>query len=136
MKKKTGKAKQTITMDAGTLYDVNKQLVKKTCTPLNEEQITEAKEKIAQWFKDNVIRYAMLLCNDIKYYTVFHIVGRTAHPHSFAATECIGCLTDQNVPILSIEFLKDNNVWEFWLDFADEPKVFYLFNYEQGVIEC
>lgn len=128
--------KQTFTMEAGTLYDANKQLVTQTCQPLTEEEIQKALEEIIIWFKENCIRYAMLLCNDIRYYTVFNINGKAASPYHFAASECIGCLQDQQVPILSIEFLKDDNVWEFWLQFEDEPKVFYLFNYQQGVIEC
>ena len=128
--------KQTITMEAGTLYDANKQLVEKTCSPMTEEETAELRVNLTSWFKENLIRYAMLLCNDIRYYTIFNICGATASPYGHAANECIGCLQDQNADILSAELLKDENVWEFWLKFEDEPKVFYLFNYKQGVIEC
>lgn len=126
---------KSITIKVGTLYDANKKLVNQTCKPMTEEELQKAAEDIAAWFKNNNIKYAMLLCNDIRYYTLFNIVGKAAFPYGFAANQCIGCLQDQDADILSIE-QQENGAWEIWLKYEDEPKVFYLFDYKMGVIEC
>ena len=125
---------KTITFDAGNLYDANKQLIQQTCKPLTLTEIDEKQIELIKWFKD--IQYAMLLCHDIRYFTVFILKHEIAEESEKAAAhEVIGCLEDQEGEILSMELQKDN-AWEIWLKKDDKVMAFYLFNYKQGIIKC
>ena len=124
--------KDTI-INIGTLYEMNQQVVLQSCSPLTKKDIQIAQEQIRSWFKDNQIRYAMLLCKDISYYTVFSSVKSD---YIFAAEQCIGCLEDQKMDIVDITLQKDNT-WEIWLRNSKQKQVFafYLFDYKAGIIE-
>lgn len=119
---------KTITMEAGNLYDANKQLVKQTCKSLTHIELAQKQEEIKEWFINK--KYVMLLNHDIRYFTVFHNVN---NDYGFAAAQVIGCLEDQNGDIVSIELQKDG-AWEIWVKIDNDFMVFYLFDYEKGVI--
>ena len=123
----------------GSLYELNKQLMKnkKQFKKLTHMELAAIQKELEKWFQN--IEYAMLLCNDIHYYTIFNLCHHNKingiESNIYAASECIGCLTDQEADILSIE-LQTDNTWEIWLRKNEEPIVFYLFDYKQGIIEC
>lgn len=122
-------------LSLGTLYDANKQLVKQTAVPFNHLQIAAAQVKLEDWFNMAIDCYAMLLCKDRSDFTIFHLYeNQNPNPPKVAAAECIGCLTDRG-KILSIELNKDN-AWEIWMLIDDEVYCYYLFNYDNAVIEC
>lgn len=126
-------AQQVIDTGA-TLYDLNKQMVIKE-TLMSPKNIAAAQIKIENWFNTDIDCYAMLLCNDRRDFTIFHLYeNQNPNPCAIAAEEVIGCLTDRG-DIISIDPTEDR-AWEIWLKINDEAYCYYLFCYDKAVIEC
>ena len=118
----------------GTLYDLNKSTMSQV-KPMSKEKLDEAQKEIADWFNWGIDAYAMLLCRERYDFTVFHLYETAnVNPPALAAKEAIGCLTDRG-EILSIEKTNDNVAWECWVKINDEAFVYYLFPYDNAVIE-
>ena len=121
-------------INAGTLYDLNKQIMKDR-TPLNHLELVPMQLKIEDWFNMSVDCYAMLLCHERRDYTIFHLYeNQNPNPPAIAASECIGCLTDRG-EVLSIDKTEDD-AWEIWILIDEQPYCYYLFCYDNAVIEC
>lgn len=118
-----------------TLYDVNK-LTMPNLPDLTNEQIDEAKRKIAAFIPSNT-NYWMLLNNEKRYYTVFHLnKAKNVLLCPKIEDEIIECLTELGA-IKSIEIIDDNTVEAWVIDKDDETAyVYYLFNYDGGIVEC
>lgn len=133
------KKKKTGDLNAGTVYEVNKQLIQ-NYTPLTHLEIAGVQSKLEDWFNMIIDTYAMLLCHERRDYTVFHLYEKMAvgkqnpNPPGVAAQELLGCLTDRG-EILAIDPTEDG-AWEIWLKINDEPYCYYLFRYDDAVIEC
>lgn len=126
---------QSFTLEAGTLYEANKQLVLKTTPPLTHVELAPIQEKIAEWFNWIIDTYAMLLCYERRDFTIFHLYEKqNPNPPAVAAKELLGCLTDRG-EILSITETPDK-AWEIWLKIDEEAFCYYLFRYDDAVIEC
>ena len=118
---------------AGTLYDMNKQIMQDR-KPLNPLELGGCQSKIEDWFNMAIDCYAMLLCHDRRDFTIFHLYEKqNPNPPALAAKELIGCLTDRG-EVLSIDFTQDN-AWEIWLKIDNKPYCYYLFRYDEAVIE-
>ena len=126
--------KQNIEMPAGTLYDMNKQIMKDR-KPLSPLELAVIYPKVEDWFNMIIDTYAMLLCHERRDYTIFHLYEtQNPNPPAVAASEFIGCLTDRG-EILAIDETEDK-AWEIWLRIDDTPYCYYLFRYDKAVIEC
>ena len=76
----------------------------------------------------------MLYCKELSDITIFHMYEtQNPNPPALAAKECIGCCTDRG-EVISIEEQPDKN-FEIWIRINDEPFVYYLFPYDNAVIE-
>lgn len=118
-----------------TIYDANKQLIQQTAKELNHLELAAKQQQLEDWFNMEIDCYAMLLCNDRRDYTIFHLYeNQNPNPQAIAASECLGCLTDRG-KILSMDLNKDK-AWEIWLEIDKEPFCYYLFCYDNAVIEC
>ncbi len=118
-----------------TLYEANKQIMDQTGKPLNHLELSAKQIQLEDWFNMAIDCYAMLLCNDRKDFTIFHLYeNENPNPPAIAAKECIGCLTDRG-EVLSIEKTPDN-AWEIWLRIDKKSYCYYLFCYDNAVIEC
>ena len=127
--------KPAMTMEAGTLYEANKQLVLQTSQPLTHAELASVQKTIENWFNWIIDTYAMLLCHERRDYTIFHLYEKeNPNPPAIAAKELLGCLTDRG-KILSMEETPDK-AWEIWLKIDDEVYCYYLFRYDEAVIEC
>ncbi len=128
--KKTEKA-----LEMGNLYEMNKQLISQTAKPLSHLELSAIQLKLEDWFNMIIDTYAMLLCHERRDYTVFHLYeNQNPNPPQVAARELIGCLTDRGT-ILAIDETNDQ-AWEIWLKIDSEPYCYYLFKYDNAVIEC
>ena len=58
-------------LNLGTLYDINKNIVKQNEIKLNEITLNSKKQIITDFIKKSNNSYFMLLCNERKDYTVF-----------------------------------------------------------------
>ena len=126
---------QKYDVDLGaTVYDANKQLVKQTEKPLNHLELA-AKQLELEDFFETIKKYAMLLCHERRDYTVFNLDPMSITSPHYAAREALGCCTDRGI-VLSIDKTEDKTAYEIWINIDDEPYCYYLFPYDQAVIEC
>ena len=122
-------------INVGNLYEMNKQLIRQTQTPISHLELLSKQNKLENWFNMIIDTYAMLLCHERRDYTIFHLYeNQNPNPPAVAASECIACLTERG-DILSIEETKDH-AWEIWINIDTEPYCYYLFKYDNAVIEC
>ena len=122
-------------LEAGNLYEANKQLMSQTAKPLTHLELAAIQPKIEDWFNWIIDTYAMLLCHERRDYTIFHLYEKqNPNPCAIAAKELFGCLTDRG-EVLAIEQTPDK-AWEIWLNIDKQPYCYYLFRYDEAVIEC
>lgn len=117
------------------LYNINKQLIEQTGKPLSQRELNKIKSNlILPYFREKVmednIRYFMLLCHEKRDYTVFNVQDW----NPIIALELLDCFKNRG-EIYSIEKTKDNLALEIWIKGTDDPSCYYLFPYDDGVIE-
>ena len=120
----------------GTLYSANKQLMSSDkFKPMNELEIAGAQKKLEDFFNWKCDCYGMLYCREKSDITIFHMYeNQNPNPPAIAASECIGCCLDRG-ELLSIEEQPDGN-YEIWIKINEEAFAYYLFPYDNAVIEC
>jgi hypothetical protein len=120
-------------LELGNLYDINKKnmeqfkpydaiLLKKKCNEVTKEIIDDLSSQF--W---------MLLCREKYDYTIFHLVSIFDNEEFTEAL--FDCLNNRG-KVLDISRKEDRN-YEIWIKrYKDEEiVVYYLFNYQYGVIE-
>lgn len=122
-------------INAGNLYQANKQLVLAHEKPLTHLELANFQLKFEDFFETQVKQYAMLLCHEQRDFTVFHLDEKSVTSPHFAAREALGCCTDRG-EIYSIEKTDDDLAYEIWIKIEDDVYCYYLFPYDQAVIEC
>lgn len=122
-------------INLGNMYDMNKQIMDQVGSPINPIELYPYQKKIEDWFNWKIDSYAMLLCHERRDYTVFHLYEKqNPNPPALAAQELIGCLLDRG-DVLSIEETEDKQAWEIWLRIDEQSFCYYLFPYDNAVIE-
>ena len=121
--------------NAGNLYEANKQLILKTEKPLTHLELANMQLKFENFFETQVKEYAMLLCHEQRDFTVFHLDAKSITSPHFAAREALGCCTDRG-EVYSIEKTEDDQAYEIWIKIDNDIYCYYLFPYDQAVIEC
>ena len=118
----------------GNIYELNKNLIEQEAEKydLSEHEtsiITEGLNEIKEWFDNHKEKYFMLLCREENSYTVF-----VTNP--FVSQKCtqevIDCVKSFGT-ILSIENI--NDVIEFWIKSEKGVFCYFLFPYDNAVIE-
>lgn len=115
----------------GTIYDINKNIMSKM-EKLSNPALANKLKKVEQYFKENHV-YFMLLCAERRDYTLFNL--SMEHSHIEAASALKECLLNRG-EVLEIEKVEETNAFEIWLRIDDEPFCYYLFTYDDAVIEC
>lgn len=124
---------KTGSIPVGTLYDMNKQIMQDR-KPLNKLELGTYQPLLEDWFNMEIDCYAMLLCHDRRDFTIFHMYEReNPNPPALAAKELLICLTNRG-EVLSIDATEDK-AWEIWLKIDNKPYCYYLFRYDEAVIE-
>lgn len=127
----------------GTIYDANKALLNTKVEGTNEYkfkqlnhlQMAAIQKQLEDFFNWKCDCYAMLYCRERSDITLFHMYeNQNPNPPAIAAKECLGCCTDRG-ELLSVEEQKDGN-YEFWIRINGEVYAYYLFPYDNAVIEC
>lgn len=114
------------------LYDLNKQIINQLADA-SVEDLESAKQTIADYYNECRGIYYMMLCNELKYYTLFHVTPGL--PNVFE-DEVIECLVEFADSIKVIDKTEDQQAIEIWITKDEEAYVMYLFNYDRGVINC
>ena len=115
----------------GTLYDINKNLMKKE-KKLSYPVLTNKLKQVTKFFKNNKM-YFMLLCNEAKDYTIFKINN---HASAEKATEELKeCLLNRG-EILGISKVDEiQEAFEIWIKTNNDAYCYYLFPYDEAIIE-
>ena len=135
-------------ISGATLYDLNKQIIDQTGSPMTDEDLYDALDYIvAPFFKKNIEQrinkddfdncYFMLLCREDNNYTIFNVRNYLDfhEPILMACDELRTCLKNRG-KVYSMEKAEDNYAIEIWLQDADKGMLcYYLFPYNEGVIE-
>ena len=119
------------------MYDINKQVITQMPCLTIEELEEKADTLITEYQNEQKASYYMMLCNDLKYYTLFHIDEFDGGSLlSCFPNEVLSCLISFTDDIKAIDFTEDRSAIEIWFSKDEEIYVMYLFNYDAGVIEC
>ena len=115
-----------------SMYDINKQIISQM-PAMSDDDIAESKLVIMNYIKETENEFYMMLCRDMNYYTLFHIVDYLTEPSIY--DEVVECAKDLGT-IKSIEYVETGAI-EIWFQQPEaDPVVMYFFGYDGGVIEC
>ena len=123
-------------IEFGTLYDINKNIVKQNELKLDEGVLNSKKEIIKNFIMSKSEDfYFMLLCNERKDYTIFDFKDYKTQERSFNCAKCLidECLINRG-EIRGIDLTKDRDAIEIWMIIDGEAYVYYFFPYDSGVI--
>lgn len=113
-----------------SLYDMSKQIVRNLPARTTATEL-EPLKKILRKFKK--LGYFMLMCREDNYYTVLR-VRKAKNPDTFE--DLIIELLQEHGDIKDIDYDTDKQSLECWVQKEDDVKMFKLFNYNWGVLEC
>ena len=113
----------------GTVYDINKNLMKNE-KKLSSPALTNKLKKVTQFFKEGQMYY-MLLCHEMRDYTIFRIIDAQTSAEK-ATQELKECLLNRG-EVLSLD--KENEAFEIWIKNNNEAFCYYLFPYDDAIIE-
>lgn len=119
----------------GTLYELNKSAMRASKTLDIKKTIKEKDKELFNFFATN--KFAMLLCNEQKDYTVFAMISNQSREGQVATAkeELYTCLSNRG-ELLSFEKTEDGIAFEIWLRINEEIFVYYLFPYNEAVLIC
>lgn len=141
---KTDEAK---TMEVGTLYELNQQLMSQLpAQPQSHIQLQF--QKIQEWVASHDKQYYMLLCKEKADYTLFNLSSLTPLKREYAdlvvenkiresmIKELKECINNRGF-LIAINKAADD-AWEFWIKDSITKKVHMYMFFECGpmVIEC
>lgn len=115
------------TLNTGiSVYDINRQLIKSM--PEIDYEDASYKEIFKRYIEETNNKFYMMLCHDIKYFTLFHKNGEG----DLMEDEIMDILKDIDFKIRSIAPDENNSGIEIWFD----DHVAYFFGYDLGVVPC
>lgn len=120
------------------LYELNKNVISQLPFLDRKENEKTFRKKLNEFKENNKnSNYFMLLNNELHYFTILtlnQIKNKIGELSTFENT--IIDLIYEIGQIYSLEFTEDNSAIEIWIkpNGYDEPHVFYLFNYSEGVV--
>ena len=87
--------------------------------------------KIVESFRtEHKSSYYMILCKELSFYTIF--AKDNYEKNSLEEAVLDYCISTG--PIHSVSLTENNDAIEIWIEYENEVYVFYLFDYERGVI--
>ena len=111
-------------------YELNKQIVAQL-TPLDNTKIQQKTRMLNTFYEETKNKYYMLLCKEYNYYTLF--VKNEKELNNFGKT-VVEILQELDGEIYAIDRIQ--SAIEIWIkpNEIEEPLVFYLFGYDNGVV--
>ena len=120
---------KTLEQPTMSLYEYSKQVVANE-VPMDPILFNQKMIEVSMDMVEHT--YMMLLCHDRRDYTIFHIANADK---KIAAKEISETLYNRG-KILLVDKQKDGS-WEIWIrdSLTDENFAYYLFPYDNGVVE-
>lgn len=115
-------------INMGTLYDFNKSIMQNEPV-LSRIKLKDCLRQVKDFFNNNKTYY-MLLCHDLRDYTIFKYESESS---SLAVKELLEVLEERG-SILAID--KKDNAFEIWIRNAEGAFCYYLFPYDEAIVEC
>lgn len=121
----------------GNLYEVNQNLSSQM--PLmTAPQTMGLYPKLADWFENHIGRYAMLYCHEMRDITLFNKDTSDYGQAAKAVKILFECIENRG-GLVSCD-PADGDAWEIWIrveneDLTTTDRCYYLFNYDNAVIE-
>ena len=112
-----------------SLYDLNKQLAMQL-PPLEESDYEDFMKIVEDFRTEHKSSYYMILCKELSFYTIF--AKDNYEKNSLEEAVLDYCISTG--PIHSVSLTENNDAIEIWIEYENEVYVFYLFDYERGVI--
>ena len=114
-----------------TLYEFNQQMYSQM-EPLSHDALHPLLTNIGDWFSKSRSKWFMLMCHELRYYTIFDF----ARPYyNKALTELQACAAGMG-KIVGIEYNHDQDYWEIWIKNDEgEVNMFILFDCSRLVVE-
>lgn len=135
LKRKKNKKKTTHQVTLGSLYDINKNIIENNVEVLTPEELENKKPELIQWLQETNATYYMMLCNELKDYTVFRSEYKTIASYE----EMINILIDECLPnrglVKAIDLTENKDAIEIWLIVDGSAHVYYMFSYDAAIIE-
>ena len=113
-----------------SLYEMNKSVITKLPV-YTDDQIKQLQATLDAWDNTNY-NYYMLLCNEARYYTVFHRTLSMISSFTTLGEAVIKLLLEADYTIHEETEYPDR--FEIWVKKDDETYVFILFPYDEGVV--
>ena len=112
-------------------YELNKMVI--AAMP-NNADIDKFKKELRSYLhtSPNKMTYAMLLSNELRYYTTFHFIENATESLEDIVIECL----ENYGTIKHFEYNKKTNAIEIWTMDEKDVHFFMFFDYSWGVIEC
>ena len=102
--------KKDSTIEIGTLYDLNKQVISQL-PEMSQENIQRELINIKEWFKRNQDEeWFMLLCREKADYTLFHL-RQTKDVYNKTIKALEECVKNRGF-LMGINFVKEQNAYE------------------------
>ena len=122
-------------LSMGNLYEMNKVLVAQE-RKMYKNEIQNYLDKVKSFILNSNNNYFMLLCHDIRYFTLFNIKDVNETSAAAATIELKECF-DNLGELRGINPTEDGQAYEFWFYDYDskEAHCAMFFPYDLGVIE-
>lgn len=116
-----------------SLYEMNKQLIAQLPT-LEGIKLDEARLTLSHYVNglEHSDEYYMLLCYDLRYFTMFARDQKYEENIVDAIMDCLSYVGE----IKSVEESEDGQAIEIWIVSEGEAYVMYFFDYGRGVVLC
>lgn len=119
----------------GSLYEMNKTIMN-SAPALTKDEIEKKRIELQdKFFNKGTGRYYMLLCNERKDYTVFHLSFSGTLSCIQASYDIIECLKNRG-EITAIDYMEETGAYECWIRRSGISYMYALFPYDAAVIEC
>lgn len=120
------------TVGLGTVYDFNKAAMAEW-KPLSPAKEKKAIDNLWNYFNTHNNTYFMMLCNELKDYTVFHYTIGNKKKFSEEVIECLKNRGD----LISVDAATDGIAMELYIRYFDDEAIhcYFLFPYDEAIVE-
>ena len=124
------------TVEMGTVYDINKQLVTKYEKEITMTDFSEKIDTFLNYILEKKNTYYMLLCNEEKDYTPFHLIDKDKYSSQENAFRSLRECIFNRGSLYGFDITEDNGAIEIWILKDNGLHCYYFFAADDAVIEC